>query len=327
MLIFCSLSFQFYVVNLLFSSGLFVLGSLDSITRVFLPSSSGKDPPKLIQELTSHHDNVPCISISQDGNSFNPPSLSTRDMGGVTSSNDTDSPPMMITGSWDQTARVYQLLPDPKNHSNQFKFQEKYLLKGHKAAVWSVAIVSREREEFLTSSADLFVRLFKREEMIRIFTGHTDVVRGITLLQVSSSSSGLESDELSSTTTTTSNSNHQLTPLLPSESLFLTSSNDTTLQLHSLAKERLERPDRVPGNGGGALRILKGSRSLVYESCWMKRFDFDSGSSSSSHDDETTGKDLIVASCGEDGEVRIWNCDGECFTCLIARSSSPIPSH
>lgn len=236
---------------------------------------------------------------------------------------------MMMTGSWDQTARVYHLLPDPKTHSNQFDFQEKYLLKGHKAAVWSVAIVSREREEFLTSSADLFVRLFNGEEMIRIFTGHTDVVRGITLLQVSYFDSKMDSETVSTTastsTTTTLDSDHQLTPLLPSEPLFLTSSNDTTLQLHSLAKERLERPDRVPGNGGGPLRLLKGSRSLVYESCWMKGFEDRSGAPSSSPDDETTRKDLIVASCGEDGEVRIWNCDGECFNishCLFIVSNT-----
>lgn len=123
-----------------------------------------------------------------------------------------------------------------------------------------------------------FIRLFKGEECVRMFTGHTDVVRGIILMRAPSDCQSVDFAKEPS--------------LEPSEPLFLTCSNDATLQLHSLSNSRIERPDRVPENGGLPIRTLKGSESLVYESCWM-------------------GEDLNVGSCGEDGCLRIWDCDSE----------------
>lgn len=139
-----------------------LLGSLDSLIRVYaLPSDITdpghiSEPQQIIQE---HYDNVcglrfrRCIAAQQD---------------------DDD---LVISASWDGTARSFRR--DIKG-----KWHLKHLLKGHESAVWGVEIINAGsgREEYLTSSADLFVRLFEGEQCKVVWAGRQDVARDVRLL-------------------------------------------------------------------------------------------------------------------------------------------------
>lgn len=76
----------------------------------------------------------------------------------------------LVTGSWDKTARVWSF-----SENNTPTFIE---LKGHEAAVWSVATLPNGR--YVTGSADKNIFLWNgKGEKVRVMKGHTDCVRGI----------------------------------------------------------------------------------------------------------------------------------------------------
>lgn len=77
----------------------------------------------------------------------------------------------IVSGSWDKTARVWK------------GWQCVATFQGHLQAVWAVLAVDEDR--VLTASADKLVRLWsisKPKEPIAVFSGHSDAVRGLTLL-------------------------------------------------------------------------------------------------------------------------------------------------
>lgn len=79
----------------------------------------------------------------------------------------------LISGSWDQTARIWQNL-DVNASSIE--------LKGHDAAVWAVATLSSGK--YATGSADktIFIWNEKGEKLV-VLKGHTDCIRGLVSLK------------------------------------------------------------------------------------------------------------------------------------------------
>ncbi|KAG7191645.1 uncharacterized protein KQ657_002914 [Scheffersomyces spartinae] len=75
----------------------------------------------------------------------------------------------LISGSWDSTARVWDLE----------SFTTIYTLKGHKSSVWDAKII--DEDTFITASADRTIRLWQNQTEVRQFIGHNDVVRKILL--------------------------------------------------------------------------------------------------------------------------------------------------
>ncbi|KAG8908532.1 hypothetical protein FRB99_005892 [Tulasnella sp. 403] len=119
--------------------GYVVTGSQDAIINVYALGSGSGDP---IYVLLGHSSNV-C-------------SLATTPSGAI------------ISGSWDQTARVWK------------NFQYEFELKGHSASV--LAVLALSDDQFLTASADKTIKLWHHHKEIRTFAGHTDAVRGLALI-------------------------------------------------------------------------------------------------------------------------------------------------
>ncbi|PWN50917.1 PFU-domain-containing protein [Violaceomyces palustris] len=120
----------------------------------------------------------------------------------------------IVSGSWDKTAKIW------KNWDCVTTF------KGHSQAVWAVLAVDSER--VLTASADKLVRLWSisnPKEPIAVFTGHTDAVRGLVLLEGGQS--------------------------------FASCGNDGTINLYSLADITLKARN-------APLQTLSGHTSFVY---------------------------------------------------------------
>lgn len=82
------------------------------------------------------------------------------------------SPRTLISGSWDQTARIWNNL-DVNASSIE--------LKGHDAAVWAVATLNSGK--YATGSADktIFIWNAKGEKLV-VLKGHTDCIRGLVAL-------------------------------------------------------------------------------------------------------------------------------------------------
>ncbi|OBA19841.1 PFU-domain-containing protein [Metschnikowia bicuspidata var. bicuspidata NRRL YB-4993] len=74
---------------------------------------------------------------------------------------------LLISGSWDCTAKVWDLN----------LFSVKHDLVGHQASVWDAKIVDPAQETYLTCSADRTIRMWHRGSQTASFTGHADVVR------------------------------------------------------------------------------------------------------------------------------------------------------
>lgn len=78
----------------------------------------------------------------------------------------------IVSGSWDKTAKVWR------------NWECVATLKGHEQSVWAVLAVDHDR--VLTASADKTIRLWSisnPNKPLAVFGGHTDAVRGLTLLQ------------------------------------------------------------------------------------------------------------------------------------------------
>lgn len=73
---------------------------------------------------------------------------------------------MIISGSWDGTAKVWSLHGDVL-----------FDLKGHQFSVWGVKFISHD--EFLTCGADGTLRLWKGNKIIQQVKAHEDVVRDV----------------------------------------------------------------------------------------------------------------------------------------------------
>lgn len=242
------------------------MGGLDSQIRCFDPLRSDKP----MQVLSDHWDNVSVLS------SYTGSSEQAEAAG--------DSLPLFVSASWDKTARVW--LWDPVDA----KWISNYVLRGHDEAVWGVQIVEppssavaaelSQQGRYLTSSADLFIRLFNGEQLTAVYAGHTDVVRSLKLLPTlpASAVAGLEAS-----TSTSDNPTYY-----PNELLFASTSNDGTVRIWSLDARR--SPTR--GNGGEALRVLRGHTSLVYDVAACIQH-------------ETSSPRLV--SSGEDGTFRVWD--------------------
>lgn len=240
------------------------MGNLDSQIRCFDPLRADKP----LQVLTDHWDNVSVIksysSSPQDGAQQEP------------------TPPVFISGSWDKTARVWTW--DPAVAGG--RWTSMFVLRGHAEAVWGAQIVepparavqeqtAANQGKYLTSSADLFIRLFHGEQLHAVYAGHIDVVRSLELLPI------LPTQHATSTGSP---------PLYPAEWLFATTSNDGTVRVWSLDPRR----SPTPGNGGEALRVLRGHTSLVYDLA--------------AYLEHATSNPKLVSS-GEDGTFRVWNWD------------------
>lgn len=236
-----------------------LLGSLDSRIRCFDPTR----PDKPVQILSEHWDNVSVIKASSSAHL-----------------------PSFISGSWDKTARVWCLSQDS---SSAQLWQCSYTLRGHEQAVWGVQIVQHPHQEnnkaetegkYLTSSADLFVRLFHGDQLVSVYAGHTDVVRTIKLFPHSVLVPDAGTD--------------QKAP----EQLFATCSNDCTIKVWSLDPKR----SPTPGNGGEPIRTLRGHSSIVYDLDILPLSDSDK---------------FHLASSAEDGTVRIWDWFDESLRCTM----------
>ena len=244
-----------------------MMGNLDAQIRCFDPLRADKP----LQLLSEHWDN---ISV-----------LATYDH----SAEDSDKLPVFVSGSWDKTARLW--VWDSANGGG--RWQCRLVLRGHDEAVWgvqiveppSLALLQPESEQivsvagqgrYLTSSADLFIRLFHGDQLHAVYAGHTDVVRSLRLLPPLPSTEPLTAT-------------HEADPALyPDEALFASTSNDTTVRIWSLDPRRSPNP----GNGGEALRILRGHESLVYDVAAFL--------------DRHSQAPRLVSS-GEDGSIRVWD--------------------
>lgn len=78
----------------------------------------------------------------------------------------------LISGSWDATARVWDLQT----------MLARYILRGHTASVWDVKIVDAENHVYLTASADGTIRKWNGGQEVLVYKGHLDVVRKLLLL-------------------------------------------------------------------------------------------------------------------------------------------------
>lgn len=82
-------------------------------------------------------------------------------------------PKTLLSGSWDQTARVWQI---SESGASTFKS-----LEGHQAAVW--AVTSWKPDKIVTGSADKNIMFWNQNgEKLRVLKGHTDCVRSLIAL-------------------------------------------------------------------------------------------------------------------------------------------------
>ncbi|KIS66409.1 uncharacterized protein UMAG_05402 [Mycosarcoma maydis] len=248
--------------------GHILMGSLDSQIRCFDPLRSDKP----LQVLSDHWDNISVLKAYryQDGQGVESNAL-----------------PLFISASWDKTARVWMW--DPA----EARWSARYVLRDHDEAVWGVQIVQppsstaskaeaeiSQQGRYLTSSADLFIRLFHGEQLHAVYAGHTDVVRSLQMLPLLPLTPVADAKNVSTTSAKPA--------YYPNEQLFASTSNDGTVRVWSLDSRR----SRTPGNGGEALRLLKGHTSLVYDL--------------SAYIEHDSAHPRLVSS-GEDGTFRVWD--------------------
>lgn len=78
--------------------------------------------------------------------------------------------PVLVSGSWDMTARVWDLATA----------QSVQTLQGHTMAVWAVAFL--ENGDIATASADKTVRIWRDGHTVRTLTAHTDCIRALAVV-------------------------------------------------------------------------------------------------------------------------------------------------
>ncbi|TCD70923.1 hypothetical protein EIP91_000829 [Steccherinum ochraceum] len=119
--------------------GYAVTGGQDTIINVFSLASASEEPSF---SLLGHTQNVCALHATSDGT--------------------------IISGSWDQTARVWK------------NFALAYELIGHQQSVWAVLAI--DSDQFLTGSADNTIKLWRTHKTVKTYTGHTQAVRGLALV-------------------------------------------------------------------------------------------------------------------------------------------------
>lgn len=195
----------------------------------------------------------------------------------------------LISGSWDQTARVWNNL-DVNASSIE--------LKGHDAAVW--AVVALKSGKYATGSADktIFVWNAKGEKLV-VLKGHTDCIRGLaslddgSLLSCSNDATIRHwSDTYDCLREFHGHSNYiysiALNPALGD--LFVTGSEDNTIRLWSVSKgalgDGLTLPvqsvwsvactgtgDIVAGSSDGAVRVFSKDTARIASPDILAAFD------------------------------------------------------
>lgn len=199
------------------------------------------------------------------------------------------TPNTLISGSWDQTARVWNSL-DVNASSIE--------LKGHDAAVWAVATLKSGK--YATGSADktIFIWNAKGEKLV-VLKGHTDCIRGLvsledgTLLSCSNDATIRHwSDTYDCLKEFHGHSNYIYTiamnPALGD--VFVTGSEDNTIRLWSIAEgplgEALTLPvqsvwsvactdqgDIVTGSSDGVVRVFSNSKTRIASADVLAAFD------------------------------------------------------
>lgn len=189
------------------------------------------------------------------------------------------NPNTLISGSWDQTARIWNNL-DVNASSIE--------LKGHDAAVWAVATLSSGK--YATGSADktIFIWNAKGEKLV-VLKGHTDCIRGLvaladgSLLSCSNDATIRHwSDTYDCLKEFHGHSNYiytiALNPALGD--VFVTGSEDNTIRLWSISKGALgealtlpvqsvwsvacsDQGDIVTGSSDGVVRIFSNSPTRI----------------------------------------------------------------
>ncbi|KAI0075270.1 phospholipase A-2-activating protein [Panus rudis PR-1116 ss-1] len=119
--------------------GFAVTGGQDGIINVYSLANRREEPDF---RLLGHQQNVCALDAAPDGT--------------------------IISGSWDQTARVWK------------NFQLAYELLGHGQSVW--AVIAIDPNQFLTGSADNTIKLWHGHKAVKTYTGHTQAVRGLALV-------------------------------------------------------------------------------------------------------------------------------------------------
>nr|CDI56206.1 related to DOA1-involved in ubiquitin-dependent proteolysis [Melanopsichium pennsylvanicum 4] len=204
-----------------------LLGSLDSQIRCFDPLR----PDKPLQVLSDHWDNISVLK-PYNGIKLN--------------DNEHSVPPVLISASWDKTARVWIW---DATRAECGKEQEKEKELGGSST-------NSGKGRYLTSSADLFIRLFHGDQLYAVYAGHTDVVRSLELLPILPCQVKHDDDDKGICEQATG-----IPALYPNEQLFASTSNDGTVRIWSLDPRR----SPTQGNGGDSLRVLQAYTSLVYD--------------------------------------------------------------
>ncbi|KAJ9666179.1 WD repeat protein Lub1 [Coniosporium apollinis] len=125
-----------------YPQGLVVSGGKDTIIEVRQPGKAPQDNADAL--LLGHSSNVCSLDVSEDGQ-------------------------IIVSGSWDQEARVWQV----------GKWEAAVtVLQGHEASVW--AVLAYDRETIITGCADKLIRVFRPSgKLLRSIRGSSDVVRAL----------------------------------------------------------------------------------------------------------------------------------------------------
>ncbi|KAI6217184.1 hypothetical protein M3Y95_01232300 [Aphelenchoides besseyi] len=108
----------------------------------------------------------------------------------------------LITGSWDHKSMVYDLDALLANQN-----PELFCLDEHRNSIWAVAFVPQQKNFYFTGSADRTINLWNETKVIKSFTGHADVVRGLVVLNQDHFISAANDSTLRVWDTKTGNSN------------------------------------------------------------------------------------------------------------------------
>lgn len=219
-----------YPVNENYPNGLIVTGSNDRIINVYAPGSS-----KAIMMLAGHTDTVCCLAVGENG--------------------------IVVSGSWDKTARVWKL-----NFTNETMSQQCLVtMSGHDAAVWDVLYRSHD-EVVVTASADKTIKTFKSGSFTNTFTGHTDCVRGLSWLTDDtflscSNDACVKRWSLSSGRCLDTYYGHRnfvySVSVLPGSTEFVTSSEDRTIRLWSVEKQTTTQTIALPSQSPWSITTMQ----------------------------------------------------------------------